>query len=186
MDEAVKTGTPRWILIATGMVGLIAALFVAAAKYYEIHKARAEAARAQVDLVSGRAPSTTHPAPADSEASKQGFLRPGSIWKGTSTWAQGNLGESPISLVVMERAGNSFRGVCSWGIKEKEDVAEVEGQVAGDRITFRELKILSGAIKGYPIPCIWTGTISGRRSQGRWTRGTAADGTFDFACQAPE
>lgn len=42
-----KSGTPKWILVATGLVGLTAGIFIAIAKYYEIHKARAEAEAAQ-------------------------------------------------------------------------------------------------------------------------------------------
>ncbi len=51
--KEVKSGTPKWLLIATGLVGLVAAMFMAAAKYYEIHKARAEAAKAQAELLHG-------------------------------------------------------------------------------------------------------------------------------------
>jgi hypothetical protein len=43
MGEEAKSGAPRWILIGTGIVGLIAAILVAATKYYELHKARNEA-----------------------------------------------------------------------------------------------------------------------------------------------
>ena len=46
MGDEPRSGTPRWILIATGLVGLVAATFVAAARYYEMHKARVEAANA--------------------------------------------------------------------------------------------------------------------------------------------
>lgn len=49
MSEDEKAGVPRWILIATALVGLVAAILVAAAKYYEMHKARVETARLQAE-----------------------------------------------------------------------------------------------------------------------------------------
>jgi len=195
MGETVKAETPRWILIATGVAGLVAALFVAVAKYYEIHKARAEAARAQAELSNPAAASAaTGPGAADSTERQlhAPALRAGSVWKGNSTWAQGIAAGtapkqgSPIALVVAHRSGNAFRGHCSWGSGDKEDVAEVEGQINGDQVTFREFKILKGPASSYPIPCVWTGTISGNRMQGRWMRATSADGTFEFLCQTNE
>lgn len=51
MSDVTKPGTPRWILLATGLVGLVAAVLVAATKYYELHKARVEALRAQTTPV---------------------------------------------------------------------------------------------------------------------------------------
>jgi formylglycine-generating enzyme required for sulfatase activity len=46
---AEKAARPNWILIGTAVFGLVAALFMAVAKYYEIHRARAEAARAEAE-----------------------------------------------------------------------------------------------------------------------------------------
>jgi hypothetical protein len=44
-----KSSKPKWIIIGTATFGLVAAVFIAVAKYYEIHKARAEAARAEAE-----------------------------------------------------------------------------------------------------------------------------------------
>jgi formylglycine-generating enzyme required for sulfatase activity len=44
-----KSSSPKWIIIGTAILGLLAALFIAIARYYEIHKARAEAARAEAE-----------------------------------------------------------------------------------------------------------------------------------------
>jgi uncharacterized protein (TIGR03067 family) len=49
VGKQVKTRTPKWIVIGTGFLGLIAAVLVVVTRVYEIQKARAEASRAQVD-----------------------------------------------------------------------------------------------------------------------------------------
>jgi hypothetical protein len=46
---AEKSSGTKWIFIGTAIFGLVAAIFVAVAKYYEIQRARAEAARAEVE-----------------------------------------------------------------------------------------------------------------------------------------
>ncbi|MBA4192366.1 MAG: hypothetical protein C0467_30725 [Planctomycetaceae bacterium] len=43
VESGTKPGTPKWILIATGVVSLVGGMLLAVAKYYEIRKARAEA-----------------------------------------------------------------------------------------------------------------------------------------------
>ena len=45
-----KSNTPKWILVTTGVIGIVSAIFVAVTKYYEIHKARAEALKAQIEI----------------------------------------------------------------------------------------------------------------------------------------
>jgi hypothetical protein len=50
MKNKNKTGTPRWIFITTGIIGIVSAVFIAVTKYYEIHKARAEAQKAQAEV----------------------------------------------------------------------------------------------------------------------------------------
>jgi hypothetical protein len=51
MGTAQGSGAPRWIVITVALVGLVTALFVAVAKYFEIVKAQAEASKAQAELV---------------------------------------------------------------------------------------------------------------------------------------
>lgn len=58
MSDMTKPDTPRWILIATGLVGLVAAVLAAAAKYYEFHKARVEATRVQASAAERPNPSS--------------------------------------------------------------------------------------------------------------------------------
>lgn len=43
MSESPPSAAPRWIIIATALCGLVAAVFVAAAKYYEYQKAKRDA-----------------------------------------------------------------------------------------------------------------------------------------------
>jgi hypothetical protein len=52
-----SAGKPRWVIYGTSVLGLIAALFVAAAKYYEVRRARAEADKAQAEAEQTRATS---------------------------------------------------------------------------------------------------------------------------------
>jgi hypothetical protein len=53
--------TPRWIIIGTAVTGLVTALFVAVAKYYEIHRARAEAAKAKAEAERVKSPPSRDP-----------------------------------------------------------------------------------------------------------------------------
>lgn len=55
----MKPNTPRRILISTALAGLAAAIFVAAARYYEIRKGRAEVARADAAGASPGRPACT-------------------------------------------------------------------------------------------------------------------------------
>ncbi|MFO0877772.1 MAG: TIGR03067 domain-containing protein [Gemmataceae bacterium] len=50
MSTSTEGGLPRWLVVATGIVGLVAASLVAASRYYETRKARAEAAAAEASL----------------------------------------------------------------------------------------------------------------------------------------
>ena len=43
MSESSRSSGPKWVLIATALLGLVAALFVAVARYYDIQTARAAA-----------------------------------------------------------------------------------------------------------------------------------------------
>lgn len=49
MAKGDAAGTPKWILYATGVVGIVSALFIAVAKYHDIRKSRAEAEKARVE-----------------------------------------------------------------------------------------------------------------------------------------
>src|SRR5262245_1323077 len=82
MGDELKAGTPRWILIATALVGLVAASLAAAAKYYEFRKARAEAANAppapEPDPETPARPGGPAPGPPAAEKGKPGG--PGLPW----------------------------------------------------------------------------------------------------------
>jgi WD40 repeat protein len=54
-----KAGTPRWLLVLTGVVGLVAATFLVVARYYDIRKAKAEALRAEAEAAARVAPTPT-------------------------------------------------------------------------------------------------------------------------------
>ena len=55
MGSAKKDSTPKWIIVATGLAGLVAALLIIVTRYYEMRKLRAEAARIEAE----GAPDTT-------------------------------------------------------------------------------------------------------------------------------
>jgi formylglycine-generating enzyme required for sulfatase activity len=57
---AGRSGAPKWLIITTGSVGLVTAVFIAATKFYEVRKARAEAAKAERE-VEHRAPDAQQP-----------------------------------------------------------------------------------------------------------------------------
>lgn len=61
MSDDKKDGGPKWILIATSLVGLVAVCLLVVTRYYEIKKARAEALRAET---AAKAPDPT-PKPTD-------------------------------------------------------------------------------------------------------------------------
>jgi len=48
LSEAKKSETPKWILIGTGVLGLLATGLVLVVRYHEINKARAEAEQARI------------------------------------------------------------------------------------------------------------------------------------------
>ncbi len=50
VGDVSKPGVPRWLLVTTAGLGLVAAVLVVVVRYYEIQKARAEAARALAEL----------------------------------------------------------------------------------------------------------------------------------------
>ncbi len=125
MGDDSKSGTPRWILIATGFVGLVAAILVAATKYYEFHKARAEAlkpgvfpaAAAGQPTNSGAEPKQTAPARppkvdpkgnSKSAGGREGVF-PTGMYEGAHTHARG--GSTPTEYAVQLRDDGSCRRV---------------------------------------------------------------------------
>lgn len=168
MSSRPTTGVQKWVLIATSIAGLVAAIFVAWSKWYEVHKARAEALEAEART------RTTPALPA---------LKGGSMWEGTFT-LKGRPSPYPGTLSISDRTGDTFRGTCTWGEGKNEEAAEVEGKVSGMEITFRELRTLKGTV--FAVPCIWTATVSEDHMKGTWARGTNGSGSFDFVRRKPE
>src|SRR5438045_3670901 len=89
MGEEGKPSVPRWLVITTAVVGLVTAVLIAATKYYEFHKARAEAAKAAGESPAEKqagtpsekvGPSGTAPLPKPADA---GFTV-GSEWEGVT------------------------------------------------------------------------------------------------------
>ncbi|QJW95288.1 Nitrite reductase accessory protein NirV [Frigoriglobus tundricola] len=62
MGKRQESTSPRWLLIATGVFGLLGAVLVVVTRYYEIQKARAEAVRAQREADLALNPAPTAPA----------------------------------------------------------------------------------------------------------------------------
>ena len=50
MSKGKKSDTPKWILIGTGLLGLLAGALVLVVRYYEISKARSEAEQARIGV----------------------------------------------------------------------------------------------------------------------------------------
>jgi cyclophilin family peptidyl-prolyl cis-trans isomerase len=61
VGEEAKSGTHRWLVVATAVAGLIAAVIVTATRYYELKKARLEAAQAESQLKPDTPPSPVVP-----------------------------------------------------------------------------------------------------------------------------
>jgi len=110
MGEDGKSGVPRWLVISTAVISLVAAILVAGAKYYEFHKARAEAAKA----TSGDDPPKRETPPPEKGAipgsqpkPSEGGFTAGSVWDGYT--------DEPIGLktriVVDSCERGRFKGV---------------------------------------------------------------------------
>jgi formylglycine-generating enzyme required for sulfatase activity len=92
MSETPNKANPRWIIIGTAVLGLIAALFIVVAKYYEIHRARAEAEKAQAEAERVKSPPVPITSPTDKPAKyftnsigmKFVWIPPGSFLMGSS------------------------------------------------------------------------------------------------------
>src|SRR4051812_4746536 len=56
---SVESNTPKWILVATSIVGLLTAVLVLVARYYEVQKARDEAAKVRSNHEQARKVTTT-------------------------------------------------------------------------------------------------------------------------------
>lgn len=96
--------TPKWILIATGVLGLIAASFVVLTNYFNLQKARIEAERAQTGdsrpvSVAATPLLTTQPASTKSDAS----LRPGLLVR---EYPRHKLQEGESGFVDVQQLGD--------------------------------------------------------------------------------
>lgn len=111
VGKTAKHGTPRWILIATGVAGLVTAILVAATKYYELYKSRAEALQAEAAKQgpsNDSPPEKSSPLTGSSKTKGVGLgFTAGSIWDGYT--------DEPIGLktkiVVESVASGRFKGV---------------------------------------------------------------------------
>jgi hypothetical protein len=137
-DAAVEgeKGVPRWIIVATAVVGLLGATFIAVANYYEIFKARAEAERAQGEVVPGEAAAKPEPkallpsVPAAVAAAES--LPVGSMYRGVT-----GLGKEDLEMVITKRDGAAFECELKWSIQGKLfRAAKGTGSAHNDRVEF--------------------------------------------------
>jgi len=175
MNNNLRNRLPIRIMLATSIVGLFGAVFVAAAKYYQAHKTHAKTHETQSAMV----PESSQPHVAVPTVPAQ------SIWQGTFI-TQGNAAAQPGSLIISQRFGELFHGICSLGSEGKNEVSEVEGRIRGDEITFWETKLVKGTNDVPAIPCAWKAVVSGDHMKGMWWRTRNGNGTFELVNQKPE
>jgi hypothetical protein len=160
MGAASKSRILRWIVVTTALVGLVSAVLVAGAKYYELQKARTEAAKSD----------SSGPA----QQAHIGFTV-GSVWDGVT--------DPKIRLqtrITVDHVENGwFKGVMTahqagdeWYSLRIKGTISPEGEVEfktrpEDRFT-GERKV---------TPCLLKGMVRGNEFIGRWSTldGTTGD-----------
>jgi hypothetical protein len=179
MVEEPKSGMPRWILIATGVVGLVAAILVAASNYYEFHKARAEAAKVQEAAEAERK--------AKQEKNKEGApdsttgFAVGSVWVG--------FGDESIGLrnrlEIDQCANGKLKGL--WTLFQagvEWYTVRIQGTVSPDNeVEFRTRTEDLVSSQRKLEPCYFKGLIRGNEFIGRWTADSGSSGPFKLIRQ---
>jgi hypothetical protein len=164
MGSEGNSGVPRWIVIATAVVGLVSALLVAGTKYYEFHKARGEARE------------TTPPEKgAPSNPSDTGFTA-GSVWEGFSDEPAG----IKTRIVIDQCEGGRFKGILTphqAGVEWFS--ARIQGTISSDgdvEFKTRPEDQFTGQKK--LIPCYFKGVVRGNQFSGRWVADIGASASF--------
>jgi len=169
-DNETKSSSPRWIILGTALAGLVATICVAATKYYELQKARADVIKEEPASVRDKA----EPKPSQTLQKVTPKLV-GTVWKGSHTFDV----EYPARLTVTSQLGTDWRGIVIWNYrKDPEAEVEVEGSIHDQAITFR----LTHAVRGGAfviLPATFVGTIRDKQMMGEWT-GKSGKGTFSY------
>jgi hypothetical protein len=179
MGEDGKSGVPRWLVISTAVISLVAAILVAGAKYYEFHKARAEAAKA----TSGDDPPKRETPPPEKGAipgsqpkPSEGGFTAGSVWDGYT--------DEPIGLktriVVDSCERGRFKGVMTphqAGVEWYS--AKITGTISADgEVEFKTRPEDQFTGQKKLIPCYFKGVVRGNEFRGRWTADGGPSASF--------
>ena len=150
MADEVKAGTPRWILIGTGIAGLVAAIFFAATKFYELHKARNEA------VISDPQRKTDENEKTQPEQEKD------VVWVGISD------NTFPVRFEAKLQSDGSFSG--DYFVLNRAGSIRAhftaEGKITGRVFDFRTIKIVR--TDGQIHPVTMSGTYTDKRIEGTW------------------
>ncbi len=180
MGEEGKSSVPRWIVIATAAVGLVSAILIAATKYYEFHKARAEAARAETrDPPQSDSPSRdkeASPGPGTQPRPAATGFTPGSVWEGFS--------DPPTKVITRIEidtcAHGHFKGVKTESLDSVVLCsARIEGTVSAEGDV--EFQTRTGDQFTGPkklIPTHFKGVVRGNQFNGRWTVDSGPSASF--------
>jgi hypothetical protein len=180
MSEESKSGTPRWILIATGIVGLIAAILVAGTKYYEFHKSRAEAAKVMSEKQNPNSEPTPDEKGVADKKSVVSSFKEKSIWEGFT--------DEPIGLKtrieVDSIANGKFKGMATTHQAGVEwHSVRIQGTISDDNVlefkTRREDLITGNKF----TPTYFKGVIRGNQLIGRWTAEGGPSASFTLTCK---
>mgnify|MGYP001079831883 CR=1 FL=1 len=116
------------------------------------HKLQAAYTRAISDLTKSRRAAEADAVEREAAAFQSKFaadlVKPGTVWRGDKRYLKGGRpGNHAFELRIVDRAGDSFRGVV---IEDPDMTHDVEGTVTNDRIEWKNTRTRVGIYPGQP------------------------------------